>query len=240
MAIATSFFKKESEKNMKKSKIKINRPANNIMWVECWVQRVNPTLSFQICAEQNGDQWASEFVLPIVEKEVSVKAKTEVNAMLKAGTKAKKVIKEYIKSHPIYNNLVESYWCHNWEIKEDKEGHFLGLGRSSKARKTEGIEQSEKIGAAVRAIENALDKIAKLYGSSKGFFIHVIDKNAVDENVEIMDLEQEIWQNHVEQYHIDETSMKWSSVRLTDDNILLIFSIDPESLGKSRDPGILN
>ena len=215
---------------MDKPKVKINKPANNIMWVECWVQRVNPSLSFQISVEPNKDKWVSEFILPVVNKEISTTGITEVETMLKAGNQAKKAIKEYIKSHPEYDNLVEPYWCHNWEIKEDDEGHFLGLGRSTKVRKMEGLEQAEKIGATGRAIQTALNKISKVYGSSRGFFIHVIDKNAIDENVDIIDYEQEILENFIERYNLKEENLRWSSARLTDDNIILIFYVDPNTI----------
>lgn len=217
---------------MEKPKVKINKPANNIMWVECWVQRVNGSSDFSIFAEQCDDKWISEFTIPKIDKTILCKADTEVGAMLKAATDAKKAIKDYVKDHPAFDNLVEPYWCHNWEIEEDEEGHFLSLHRNSKARKKEGIEMSNEINSTIRAIQNSTDKIAKIYGSLKGFFIHIYDKNVFEEDVDLVEVQDRVWEEHVQKFKLDSESIRWSSVRIMDDSILVIYSIDPETLEK--------
>lgn len=208
-------------------KDKINKNANNIMWVEYWVQQAHPSVQFQISADPYKDGWKCEFDIPLVNKTVSSTSKTEVNAMLNAAKKARKIIEEYVKQHPEakYEN---KYWSKDWEIEEDEEGHFLGLGKKSKTRKREGMEFVKKIGVARRAIETAVEKVGRVFDSAEGLYIQVIDKSHFEENPNLQELEEKIWQNYSKQYGLDYTKPKWTTIQITETSVICIMYKGPE------------
>ena len=81
---------------------KKNKSAPTMMWVEYWVEHVDPSQDmFEIWADAlpNG-KWKCEIELPLINKTVKSIATTQVNAMKNASDKAAKLINEYMKEHP--------------------------------------------------------------------------------------------------------------------------------------------
>ena len=76
----------------------------------------------------------------------------------------------------------------------------MSLGKTSKYRKTEGEKFIKKIGVSRRAIETAIQKITRVFGSGKGLFIQVIDRTLLGQDRHLPDLEEEVWQSYEKQY----------------------------------------
>lgn len=204
------------------TKTKINKSANNIMWVEAWIKQAHPSLDFEISAEPHKNKWKCEFDIPTVNKTAKSVSTTEVNAMLNAAKQARKLINEYLKVHPELKNIVDKYWIKDWIIKEDDNGNFLGLGRSSKAYKRESDAFVQKIGAARRAIETALSRIDKIFDYRGGLNIQVIDKKLIGKNPNLRELEQKVWDNYRKMYGMDDMLPCWQTAHITDDSIIFI------------------
>ena len=207
------------------NKIKIKKCANDLMWVEYWVKQAHPSVQFEIGADPYKDKWKCEFVIPTINKTVSSISSTEVNAMLNASKKAKKIIKEYIKNHPEIN-FRDKYWSTNWEIEEDEEGHFMGLGKTSKYQKSESDRFIKNIGASRRAIESAIQKIARLFGSCSGLYIQVIDRSLIGQDRHLPDLEEQVWKNYEKEYGLSPFKPKWTTSQLTDESAIFIMFVD--------------
>ena len=207
------------------NKVKINKCANNLMWVEFWVKQAHPSIEFEIGADPYKDKWKCEIVIPTINKTVSSTSSTEVNAMLNASKKARRIIEEYIKDHPELN-FKDKYWSTNWEIEEDEEGHFMSLGKTSKYRKTEGEKFIKKIGVSRRAIETAIQKIARVFGAGKGLFIQVIDRSLLGQDRHLPYLEEQVWKNYEKEYGLDPLKPKWTSSQLTDESAIFVMLTD--------------
>ena len=171
----------------------INKNANNIMWVEYWIQHVNPSLEdYEIAAERYDNyRWICEIELPLINKTVKSISEKEVNAMLNAAEKAAKVINEYMKNNPdlAVRNMFKGM---RWEIISDENGKFLSKGMN-KAWKEELDKQISRItNGSIMAIKKAIKRIAKLNGTSKNLFIQVMDRSLFDDKMTVEQISHEI------------------------------------------------
>lgn len=204
------------------NKLKINKTANNIVWVEAWIKQAHPSLDFEISAEPHNGKWKCEFDIPTVNKTVKSISNTEVNAMLNAAKKARKIINEYLVDRPELKGIVGDYWSKGWIIEEDESGSFLGLGRSDKVIRSESEKYIQRIGASRRAIETALDKVEKIFNYRGNLNIQVIDKKLLGDNPDLKELEQRVWDNYKEMYGMDDKLPKWQATCVTDSNIIFV------------------
>lgn len=204
------------------TKTKTNKTANNIMWVEAWIKQAHPSLEFEISADPYKNKWKCEFDIPTVNKKVTSISNTEVNAMLSAAKKARKLINEYLVNHPELKNIVDKYWTKNWKIKEDENGNFVSLSRKSKAVKQESERFVQNVGTAGKTIETAIEKIERLFNYHGSLNIQVIDKKLLGDNPDIQELEQKAWDNYKKMYGMKDDLPRWQTVCTTDDNIIFI------------------
>ena len=207
---------------MNKVKVKINKCANNIMWVEAWVKQAHPSVVFEIGAEPIEDKWVCEFSIPTVNKTVKSISSTEVNAMLNSAKKARKLIEDYMMEHPECKITIDEHWSKNWEIKEDDEGHFVSLGRSGLVREKEGIVFIKRMAAVRRAFEVALMKASKLLGSTEGLNVQILDKRLFSDDADVREIEDQIWERYETEQGADNFSPSWATAIRTDDNLIFI------------------
>ena len=81
---------------------KTTKSATTMMWVEYWVEHVNPSKDmFEIWADElpNG-KCKCEIELPLINQTVKSISTTQVNAMKNASDKAAKLINAYMNEHP--------------------------------------------------------------------------------------------------------------------------------------------
>ena len=204
------------------TKTKISKIANNIVWVEAWIKQAHPSLEFEISAEPYKNKWKCEFDIPMVCKTVKSISTTEVNAMLDAAKQARKLIGEYLDTHPELKNKVDKYWTKDWIIDGDENGNFIGLGRSHKANQSESDKFIQRIGAARRAIDTAINKIEKIFEYRGSLNIQVIDKKLIGDNPNLQELEQKVWDNYRKMYGMDDKLPRWQTAHVTDDSIVFV------------------
>ena len=166
---------------MKKQKTKT---ANKIIEVERWVEHYgNKNKDWDgITAEQlpNG-KWKCEIDIPRVGIKVRTICNTESNAMLRAGDKAYKAIKEFLLAKKT-DKKIEI--VKNWEMKIGENGEFMSIGLSKNERKRKSKQQFEEIKKSFEVVDKAIDKIGRIVGSTKNLVIQVFDKSIFPKNMD--------------------------------------------------------
>lgn len=190
---------------MEKKTIKQN--ANNIMWVEYWIQKAHPSFEdYELFAERYDDyRWICEIKLPLIEKSVKSISEKEVNAMLNASEKAAKLIDEYMKEHPELK-IINRFKGKRWEIVSDETGKFLSMGMSSAWRREQGKQMEKMTKDSLETIKKAIKRLAKINGTSKNLFIQVLDQSLFDDGESIQDIMHEVIDKIENNYHMSHTT----------------------------------
>ncbi len=204
------------------TKTKTSKTANNIMWVEAWIKQAHPSLDFEISAKPYKGKWICEFNIPTVNKIAKSISSTEVNAMLNAARKARKLINDYLEGHPELRNMVDKYWERDWIIEEDENGYFMSLCRSQKAIRKESKKFVQKIELLKRVIDTAIDKIEKIFDYRGSLNIQVIDRKLLSKDLNLQEIEQKAWDNYRKTYCMDNDLPRWQTTHVIDDNVILV------------------
>lgn len=161
-----------------------NKSANNIVWVEYWILKVDPTQEAEIFADQTPDgNWKCEIELPLINQTVCSIAKTQVDAMIKTADQAAKIINDYMSAHQELN-IKNIYTNGHYEIVEDEKGNFLSIEVNSEHRRKESKKMVNAISKTLDIIGNAVEKIEKISYLNKNIFIQVVDKSVFPDNLD--------------------------------------------------------
>lgn len=181
----------------------IKQNANNIMWVEYWIQKAHPSFKdYELFAERYDEsRWICEIKLPLINKTVKAISEKEVNAMLNASEKAAKLINEYMKKHPELE-LRNMFKGKRWEINSDENGKFLSIGMSSAWRLKQGKQMEKMTKDSLDTIKRAIKRLAKINGTSKNLFIQVLDRSLFDENKSTQEIMYEVNDKIENNYHM--------------------------------------
>lgn len=173
--------------------IKIKKNANNIMWVEYWIQKAHPSFEdYELAAEKYDDyRWICEIELPLINKTVKSISEKEVNAMFNASEKAAKLIDEYMKNHPELK-IINNFKGRRWEINGDENGKFLSMGMSKTWREEQGKQMMKMTSDSLETVKKAIKEIAKINGTSKNLFIQVLDQSLFDDDKTIEEIMHEV------------------------------------------------
>jgi hypothetical protein len=173
--------------------IKIKKNANNIMWVEYWIQKAHPSFEdYELAAEKYDDyRWICEIELPLINKTVKSISEKEVNAMFNASEKAAKLIDEYMKNHPELK-IINNFKGRRWEINGDENGKFLSMGMSKAWREEQGKQMMKMTSDSLETVKKAIKEIAKINGTSKNLFIQVLDQSLFDDDKTIEEIMHEV------------------------------------------------
>ena len=171
----------------------INKNANNIMWVEYWIQKAHPSFQdYEVTAEKYDDyRWICEINLPLTNKTVKSISEKEIYAMFNASEKAAKLINEYMKNHPELE-IRNMFKGKRWEITSDENGDLISIGMSSAWRKEQGKQMEKMTKDSLETVKKAIKKIAKINGTSKNLFIQVIDQSLFDDEMTIEQILHEV------------------------------------------------
>ena len=183
--------------------IKIKKNANNIMWVEYWIQKAHPSFDdYELTAEKYDDyRWICEIELPLINKTVKSISEKEVNAMFNASEKAAKLIDEYMKNHPELK-IINNFKGKRWEINGDENGKFLSMGMSKAWREEQGKQMMKMTSDSLETVKKAIKKIAKINGTSKNLFIQVLDQSLFDDDKTIEEIMHEVNDKIENDYHM--------------------------------------
>ena len=231
--------------NWKTNKLEegIRKNANNIMWVEYWIERHIEQYKIpakesgtpfkmegpaprklikydeEIAAEPyKGNKWICTINIPLVEETIEAIATTEINAMINAADKAAKLINEYLEFHPelrIRNRFKNGHW----QIIGDKKGNFIEMGLSPEARKREGKKMTDMMSNSLKTIENAISKLERINGTSKNLFIQVLDKDLFKGNMSTRDILNFITDKIREEYGVLTCTVSFSKTR---DHVIVV------------------
>lgn len=173
--------------------IKIKKNANNIMWVEYWIQKAHPSFEdYELTAEKYDDyRWICEIELPLINKTVKSISEKEVNAMFNASEKAAKLIDEYMKNHPELK-IINNFKGRRWEINGDENGRFLSMGMSKAWREEQGKQMMKMTSDSLETVKKAIKEIAKINGTSKNLFIQALDQSLFDDDKTIEEIMHEV------------------------------------------------
>lgn len=172
---------------------KATKSATTMMWVEYWVEHVNPSQDmFEIWTDElpNG-KWKCEIELPLINQTVKSISATQVNAMKNASDKAAKLINAYMSEHPELK-IRNMFKGQEWIFTEDENGRFKCAGRSPRMRAREGKQLQFIMTESSKAMEKAILRIKKVNGSVKNLFVQAIDKSFFKENDSIEDMQRKI------------------------------------------------
>lgn len=183
--------------------IKIKKNANNIMWVEYWIQKAHPSFEdYELTAEKYDDyRWICEIKLPLINKIVKSISEKEINAMLNASEKAAKLIDEYMKNHPELK-IINNFKGKRWEINGDENGKLLSMGMSKAWREEQGKQMMKMTSDSLETVKKAIKKLAKINGTSKNLFIQVLDQSLFDNDKTIEEIMYEVNDKIENDYHM--------------------------------------
>ena len=186
----------------------IKQNANNIMWVEYWIQKAHPSFEdYELFAERYDEcRWICEIKLPLINKTVKSMSEKEVNAMLNASKKAAKLIDEYMKKHPelkIFNRFKGK----RWEIVSDENGKYISMGMSSAWRREQGKQMEKMMIDSIETVKKAIKRLAKINGTSKNLCIQVLDQSLFDEDKSIQDIMYEVNDKIEKDYHMSNVTV---------------------------------
>ena len=194
---------------MKNKVIKHN--ANNLMWVEYWIQNVSPTnKDYELFAEKYDDKkWICEIHLPLINEIAKSISTKEVNAMINASEKAAKLINEYMKSHPELKINIK-FICEPWEIESYESGNFVSIGmkRAWIRKQFKEIEKVEK--APFKSIEKTIKNLAEINGTSKNLFVQILSRSLFDKNKSIEEIMCEVDDKIICSYRVDNLSVSYN------------------------------
>lgn len=183
--------------------IKIKKNANNIMWVEYWIQKAHPSFEdYELTADKYDDyRWICEIKLPLINKTVKSISEKEINAMFNASEKAAKLIDEYMKNHPELK-ITNDFKGKRWEINGDENGKFLSMGMSKAWREEQGKQMMKMTSDSLETVKKAIKKIAKINGTSKNLFIQVLDQSLFGDDETIEEIMHEVNDKIENDYHM--------------------------------------
>ena len=183
--------------------IKIKKNANNIMWVEYWIQKAHPLFEdYELTSEKYDDyRWICEIELPLINKTVKSISEKEVNAMFNASEKAAKLIDEYMKNYPELK-IINRFKGKRWEINGDANGKFLSMRKSKACREEQGKQMMKMTSDSLETVKKAIKKIAKINGTSKNLFIQVLDQSLFDDDKTIEEIMHEVNDKIENDYHM--------------------------------------
>ena len=186
----------------------IKQNANNIMWVEYWIQKAHPSFEdYELFAERYDEcRWICEIKLPLINKTVKSISEKEVNAMLNASKKAAKLIDEYMKKHPelkIFNRFKGK----RWEIVSDENGKYISMGMSSAWRREQGKQMEKMMIDSIETVKKAIKRLAKINGTGKNLCIQVLDQSLFDEDKTIEDIMYEVNDKIEKDYHMSNVTV---------------------------------
>lgn len=188
--------------------IKIRKTANNILWVEHWINVVSKTGDeYSIEASRYDDyRWICEIKLPLIKKTITAVSEKEVYAMVNAANKAARIINKYMKEHkrPKVKNVFRKA---QWVIEGDEQGNFVSMGPSENIRKRRKKEWDKIIGGSLDAIQKAITKINSINGYRKSLFIQVLNQSLFASDKPIKDILEQIHANLERDYNVDQMSI---------------------------------
>lgn len=204
----------------------ITKNANNIMWVEYWIQQAHPSFKdYELYAEKYDEyRWICEIKLPLIDKTVTAISQKEIQAILNASNKAAKLIDEYMKLHPELH-IDNPYKNGHWEIKGNEDGEYESRGLSSKERRRQGSKYIESVNKSMEIVSDAIDKIKKILGDNKGFSIHVYDLSCFPADATINEISS--MTNDMLVKELGEKSFKLTSI-VKDDHVIAIVFINTD------------
>ena len=172
--------------------IKIRKNANNMMWVEYWINKANPSNAEQeIYAEKYDEfRWICKIDLPLINETVESISAKEINAMLNASKKAAVLIDEYMKEHPELA-IINRFKGKRWEICGDKDGRYICSGMSNAWRQEQAKQIQKMDEESIEAVKKSIKKISKIRGSDNNLFIQVLDQSLFADDASIDDIIEE-------------------------------------------------
>ena len=193
----------QGEKTNNMKEIAIRKNANNMMWVEYWINKAHPSnVDQEIYAEKYDEsRWICKIDLPLINKTVESISTKEINAMLNASKKAAILIDEYMKKHPELV-IINRFKGKRWEICGDEDGRYICSGMSN-AWRQEHAKQIQKMDEeAIEAVKKSIKKISKIRGSDNNLFIQVLDHSLFDDDASIDDIIEEASEKIQKEYNM--------------------------------------
>lgn len=181
--------------------IAIRKNANNMMWVEYWINKAHPSnVDQEIYAEKYDEfRWICKIGLPLINKTVEAISAKEIDAMLNASKKAAILIDEYMKEHHELV-IINRFKGKRWEICGDENGRYICSGMSS-AWRQEHAKQIQKMDEdAIEAVKKSIKKISKIRGSDNNLFIQVLDHSLFADDAFIDDIIEEVSEKLQKEY----------------------------------------
>lgn len=157
---------------------KLKAKANNIVWVEYWINQVNPSSEkYEINAEQlDNGKWICEIELPLVGKTVNTFSETEINAVLDAADIASKYIGEYMSENA--DQVIENpYIGEDLVIESDENGEIIFVGPSYEHRQELDKLFESFTNKLITAASDAMKELPKKYRSNMGVVVKILDKS---------------------------------------------------------------
>lgn len=178
-----------------------NKNANNMMWVEHWIERFDPHREIiEIWGyEQPNGRWMCQIDLPLINKVVTSISNTQVGSMKSATDKAAKLINQYMADHPecrIENKFRGKQYC----FSEDEQGHVITVGLSEEAEKAITRKTKQIAQESLKAIKSALARIEKINGSGDGVYIETIKLSDIGEDATSQQINMRLWE-HFQKAH---------------------------------------
>ena len=183
--------------------IKIRKNANNIMWVEYWINKVHSSTAEQeIYAEKYDEfRWICIIDLPLINKTVESISTKEISAMLNASKKAAILIDEYMKEHHELV-IINRFKGKRWEICGDENGRYVCSGMSNAWRQEQAKQIQKMDEDAIKAIKKSIKRIFKIRGSNKNLFVQVLDQSLFADNASVNDILKIASDKIQQEYHM--------------------------------------
>lgn len=183
--------------------IAIRKNANNMMWVEYWINKAHlSNVDQEIYAEKIDEfRWICKIDLPLINKTVKSISAKEINAMLNASKKAAILIDEYMKEHHELV-IINRFKGKRWEICGDENGRYICSGMSN-AWRQEHAKQIQKMDEdAIEAVKKSIKNISKIRGSNKNLFVQVLDQSLFGDNASVNDILKKASDKIQQEYHM--------------------------------------
>lgn len=179
----------------------IRKNANNMMWVEYWINKAHPSNADQeIYAEKYDEfRWICKIDLPLINKTVESISSKEIDAMLNASKKAAILIDEYMKEHHELV-IINRFKGKRWEICGDENGRYICSGMSNAWRQEQAKQIQKMDEEAIEAVKKSIKKISKIRGSDNNLFIQVLDHSLFDDDASIDDIIEEVSEKIQKEY----------------------------------------
>lgn len=181
--------------------IKTTKKANKLVKVERWIGRHLSKIDDWdgILAEQlDNGKWMCEIEIPEANVTVKAVSNTEANAMLKAADKAYEIIKAYLYNDPDDNKTINN--IRNWVMEIGENGEFISLRLSKEQCAREGKQWLDMTKKSFGAIERAIDRIGRIYGSTQNLIIEIVDRKGFPQCMDDNEVHDEIYKRLTKQY----------------------------------------